>query len=123
MRMLHIAFCTQIYAHERGYCADDHIYKYCTVTRCEPGSEFEAAAIPLIETIDRLAEECLYKASEEWMKANPNELECCGEGEEFVGLTWLEHSFSNYEEAPPWVSSNEDVIRRLLETLKHLQEC
>jgi len=89
-RYLYLAFCEQTHPRCQGYACDDHIDKQCYTVLADDA--FLARAMTLIEQIDERAQENLNATCEEWQANHLPGTECLMEGDEFVGLRWLEHS-------------------------------
>lgn len=88
--MLHrsIAFCEQTHGCCQGFACDDHISKECYTV---PVTEAENAEITeLVSKIEAIYQKELDAACDEWHCNNPDDEECLCEGEEFIGLAWVE---------------------------------
>ncbi len=111
-KYLHLAYCEQTHAQCQGFACDDHIDKKCTIVLNR--AEYQ----PLIAEIDKQAKRNLGLACSKWAKRTGlDECEC--EGDEFIGLEWLETSEYDYGDH---LTSHEETISLLQELLQRLKD-
>lgn len=121
MRKIHVSICEQTHAECQGFCCDDHIDKACYTLLA---TEEETAQLRAVhQEIDRLYQADLDDRLEEWHKNNPDEDECCCEGDEFIGCRWTDWSdydattLNDYTSAEP-----QEMLQILTDLLADLKE-
>jgi len=108
----YIALCEQTHPRCQGFACDDHIDKRCYVVT--PDATQAARIDSLLQRIDEKAEQDMRRREAEWQEQHPGE-ECTGEGEEFVGATWVEHQKVEGDEGD---TPADEIIRKLKRQLQ-----
>ena len=105
-----ICFCEQTHAACQGYSSEDHVSKDChTVT---PDPEQLVTICELLEQVEVVSNRKQQAAVDLWAGRHPEVTECLCEGEDFIGLKWVEHSKYESEDADDHTPADK-IIERL----------
>lgn len=116
MKTTVIAVCKQTHPECQGFAADDHIRKECYSVILTPESEDQI--LSEIKRIEEESEKELDKATKLWQVNHPDENECTCEGDEFVGLIWVEMSDIDETDTPPTHYKNGTEVLEILKQIK-----
>ncbi len=111
MKTIIISFCEQTHASCRGYACDDHIHMDCHTTMPDP--EQLITIRDLLKQAERVANRRLNVAVQSWFHKNPDAIECCYEGAEFVGLKWVDSSEHDFSDTCVYATPAEEIIEML----------
>lgn len=102
---------SQTHACGLGYAVGDNVESETYTFAPTPEQEQELNT--LLEQIEQKFQADNLKRCELWSENNPAETECVGDGEEFIGLTWVESSQLRVARHYPDDDDTESVLVRL----------